>query len=80
MLTIKILGSGCPNFKKVETITRQAAETLGLEAEHIKLTGYNQIIDYNILLMPGLVINEKLVCTGRIPTPAKVSSCLTNER
>jgi small redox-active disulfide protein 2 len=77
VLTIKILGSGCPNCKKVEAIARQAAERLGMQAEFIKVTDYNQIMEYNILSTPGLVINEKLVCAGRIPNPAEVTTWLT---
>jgi small redox-active disulfide protein 2 len=78
MLTIKILGSGCPNCKKVEAIARQSAQTMGMEAEFIKVTDYNQIMNYNIVSTPGLVINEKLVCSGRIPTPAEVTTWLVN--
>ena len=78
MLTIKILGSGCPNCKKVEAIARQAAGMMGMEAEFIKVTDFNQIMEYNILSTPGLVINEKLVCAGRIPNPAEVTTWLAN--
>jgi len=78
MLTIKILGSGCPNCKKVETIAHQAAETMGLQAEFVKVTDYNKIMEYNILSTPGLVINEKVVCAGRIPSQAEVTTWLVN--
>jgi small redox-active disulfide protein 2 len=78
MLTIKILGSGCPNCKKVEAIARQTAETMGLKAEFVKVTDYNQIAEYNILSTPGLVINEKVVCAGRIPNPSEVSTWLAD--
>jgi small redox-active disulfide protein 2 len=78
MITIKVLGSGCPNCKKVEAIARQAASGLGIEAEFVKVTDYNQIMEYNILSTPGLVINEKVVSTGRIPTPAEVTTWLAN--
>lgn len=74
MLTIKVLGSGCANCKKVEEIAHQAVEMMGVQAEFIKVTDYNQIIDYNIMSTPGLVINEKLVCAGRIPTTAEVTT------
>jgi len=78
LLTIKILGSGCPNCKRVEAIARQTAEMMGMQAEFIKVTDYNQIMQYNILSTPGLVINEKLVCAGRIPNQAEVSTWLAD--
>jgi small redox-active disulfide protein 2 len=78
MLTIKILGSGCPNCKKVEEISRRAAGTLGIEAEFIKVTDYGKITEYPILRTPGLVVNEQLVCSGRIPTEAEVTTWLTS--
>jgi small redox-active disulfide protein 2 len=78
MVTIKVLGSGCPNCKKVEAIARQAVESLGMQAEVSKVTDYNKIMEYNILSTPGLVINEKVVCAGRVPTPAEVTTWLTS--
>ena len=78
MLTIKVLGSGCPNCKKVEAITKQAIEMMGIEATVVKVTDYNDIMAYNILSTPGLVINEKVVCAGRIPTPAEITTWLAN--
>jgi small redox-active disulfide protein 2 len=78
MLTIKILGSGCPNCKKLEALTRQAVEQLSIEAEVVKVTDYNDIMAYNIMSTPGLVINEKVVSFGRIPSPAEITTFLTN--
>jgi len=78
MLTIKVLGSGCPNCKKVEAIARQAVSRMALEADVIKVTDYNKIVEYNILSTPGLVINEKVVCAGRIPTEAEITTWLAN--
>ena len=77
MLTIKVLGSGCANCKRVEQIVRKVVEDRALQAEVIKVTEYPQIMKYNIMSTPGLVINEKVVSTGRIPTPAEVATWLT---
>ena len=74
MLTIKVLGSGCANCKRVEQIARKVITHMGIEAEVVKVTDYNDIMTYNVLSTPGLVINEKLVSTGRIPTPAEVTT------
>ncbi len=78
MLTIKVLGSGCANCKRVEQIARQAVERLGAEGHFEKVTDYNEIMKYPLVSAPGLVINEKLVCAGRIPTQAEVTTWLTN--
>jgi small redox-active disulfide protein 2 len=74
MLTIKVLGSGCANCKRLEQIAHKVVTEMGIEAEVIKVTDYNDIVTYNVLSTPGLVINEKLVSTGRIPTPAEVTT------
>jgi small redox-active disulfide protein 2 len=77
MLTIKVLGSGCANCKKVESVARQAVSGLGVEADIIKVTDYQDIMKYPILSTPGLVINEQLVSAGRIPQPAEVTTWIT---
>jgi small redox-active disulfide protein 2 len=78
MLTIKILGSGCANCKRLETVAHQVVEQMGIQADIIKVTAYPDIMAYNILSTPGLVINEKVVSTGRVPTPAEVTTFLAN--
>ncbi len=78
MLTVKVLGSGCENCKKVESIARKVVTTMGMQAEVIKVTDWVDIKKYPILGTPGLVINEKVVCAGRIPTEAEVTTWLVN--
>jgi small redox-active disulfide protein 2 len=78
MLTVKVLGSGCENCKKVESIARKVVVTMGLQAEVIKVTDWVEIKKYPILGTPGLVINEKLVCAGRIPSEAEVTTWMVN--
>lgn len=78
MLTIKVLGSGCANCKRLEQIARKVVSDLALEAQVIKVTEYQEIMKYNILSTPGLVVNEKLVSSGRIPSAAEVTAWLSN--
>jgi small redox-active disulfide protein 2 len=74
MLHIKVLGSGCANCKRVEQIARKVVTDLGVEAEVIKVTDYSDILNHGVLATPGLVINEKVVSTGRIPSPAEITT------
>jgi small redox-active disulfide protein 2 len=53
MLIIKILGSGCANCKRVEQIAHKVVSEMGIEAEVIKVTDYNDIMAYNVLSTPG---------------------------
>jgi small redox-active disulfide protein 2 len=78
MITIKVLGSGCENCHKVEATARQVVSSMGMQAEFIKITDWEEIKKYPILATPGLVINEKLVCAGRIPNEAEVTTWLVN--
>ena len=78
MLTIKVLGPGCANCKNVESVVRKVIADLAIEAEVVKVTDYADIMAHKILSTPGLVINEKVVCAGRIPTPTEVTSWVAN--
>jgi len=78
MLTIKVLGSGCANCKRLEQIANKVVSEMGIEADIVKVTEYPDIMAYNVMSTPGLVINEKVVSTGRIPTPAEVTTWLAD--
>jgi len=72
MLTIKILGSGCANCKRLEALVRDVVEKENIAAEIIKVTDYADIMAYNVMSTPGLVINEKTLSVGRIPSPIQI--------
>jgi small redox-active disulfide protein 2 len=78
MLEVKILGTGCPNCKKLEEETKKAVDILGIEAKVEKVTDYQLIMEYDLLSTPGLVINEKVVSSGRIPSQGEITSFLTS--
>ncbi len=76
MLNIKILGRGCTNCKRLEALTLKVVENLQLEAEFEKVTEMGEIMKYPILSTPGLVINNKLVSSGRIPAEEEIAGWL----
>lgn len=78
MLTIKVLGSGCANCKRLEQLTLKVVDQLGIEAEVIKVTDPMKYTDYGVMATPGLVINEKTVSSGRIPSMAEITSFVTS--
>lgn len=78
MLNIKILGSGCANCKKLEAVARQATQNLNIQAEFEKITDMGKMVTYDILATPALVINEKVVSSGKIPTVADIQGWISS--
>ena len=78
MLTIKVLGPGCDNCKKLAFLTGRAVANLSIEAKIEKVTDYAEIMKYPLLSTPGLVIDEKLVVSGRVPSEAEITTFLTS--
>ncbi len=71
-MIIKVLGPGCNNCKTLERITREAISVLGIDATIEKVEDYPTIVSYGVMSTPALVIDEKLVMSGRVPTPSAV--------
>lgn len=75
-MIIKVLGPGCANCKNLERVTREALDDLGLDATIEKVTDYGQIAGYGVMSTPGLVIDEKVVVSGRVPTRDQVKELI----
>ena len=79
MLNVKVLGPGCSNCQRVKAIVREVVSELSLEDATIQeVKDMKEIMQYPILATPGLVVNERLVCAGRIPSKAEVTTWLTS--
>ena len=79
-MEIKILGPGCPKCKTLEKITREVVNEMGITAEISKEEDIVKIMNYGIMHTPGLVINGKVVLSGRVPSLKEVKEILTNNQ
>jgi small redox-active disulfide protein 2 len=73
-MEVKILGTGCPTCKRLEKVTRQVLDEMGVEATVTKVTEMMDILSYGIPTTPGLVIDGEVVSYGRVPSRAETSS------
>ncbi len=77
-LTVKVLGPGCANCQTLATLAQRALNNLAIEAKVEKVTDRVEFAKYKLIMTPGLVIKEKLVSAGRIPTEAEITTFLVN--
>lgn len=75
-MEIKILGSGCANCNTLEQRTKEAVETLGLTATFDHVRDFAEIAGYGIMKTPGLVVDEDVIVSGRVPTTAQLVELL----
>lgn len=76
-MIVKVLGPGCKNCVNLERVARQAIDDLALDATVEKVTDYPTIAGYGVMSTPALVVDEKVVSSGRVPTAADVRELLT---
>lgn len=76
-MEIKILGTGCTKCKSLEKLTREVVEKNGIQASIIKVEEITEIIKYNVMTTPALVINEKVEIKGRVPSAEEIFKLLT---
>lgn len=79
-MTIKVLGPGCVNCRTLERRTREALSSLSLDAEILKVEDLDGIIAYGIIRTPGLVIDEKVVWQGGVPSVEKIKDLILTEK
>jgi len=79
-MNIKILGTGCPKCKTLEKLTRNAVLEMGLSADIEKVEDIMKIINYGVMSTPALVVDEKIIFSGRVPSPAEIREILTKNK
>ncbi|TFH38364.1 MAG: thioredoxin family protein [Bacteroidia bacterium] len=77
-MEIKVLGTGCPKCKTLEKITRDVVQEMGIAADISKEEDIVNIMNWGVLRTPGLVINGKVVLSGRIPTPKELTELINH--
>lgn len=77
---VKILGPGCANCERLETRTREALTALGADATVEKVTDAVEIASYGVLRTPGLVVDDRLLVSGRVPSTTEISALLADVR
>jgi small redox-active disulfide protein 2 len=75
-MNIKILGPGCPKCKTLEKITRDAVAETGITATVEKVEDIVKIMEYKVMHTPVLVINEKVILSGRVPSLKEIKDIL----
>ena len=76
-MEIKVLGTGCAKCKALEKVTLKAVENAGINATVIKEEDIMKIMEYGVMVTPALVVDEKIVLKGRVPSVDEVTSLLT---
>jgi len=75
-MVIKILGTGCPNCKRAKAIAKQVVEDLSLDAQIKEVTDIPTIMGYGVMATPAIVINEKVVGYGGVPSPQQMAKLI----
>jgi len=76
-MKIKVLGPGCARCHQLEQTVKDVVKELGIDADIDYVKDIKKIMEYPILTTPGLVIDEKLVVSGRVPSKAEVTTFIT---
>ncbi|MBC7246724.1 MAG: TM0996/MTH895 family glutaredoxin-like protein [Actinobacteria bacterium] len=75
-MEIKVLGPGCKKCKATKEAIREVVEELGLDARVDEVTEMSEIMKYNVLTTPGVVVDGKVVCKGKVPSKKEIEGWL----
>lgn len=75
-MNIKILGGGCSSCKKLYENTKKAVAETGIKADVEYITDMQKIMEYGVMKMPALVVNEQVMATGKVLKPAEIMKIL----
>jgi len=78
-MEIRILGPGCPRCNEVEKRTINVLAEMNIAADVQKITDLNKIAEHKIFATPGLIINGKIKCSGRIPSKEEIKKWIEEE-
>lgn len=79
MTLIKILGTGCKKCQTLETKVRELIEQNGIAANVEKVTDINEMLNYGIMMTPGLIINEEVKSVGIVPKDDQLIKWINGE-
>ncbi len=75
-MKIQILGAGCPKCKALAKLVEEVVSEMGIEFELEKVTDISKIIAAGVMMTPALVIDGKVVLTGKIPSPEELKKLI----
>ncbi len=79
-MKIKILGPGCKNCEKLEQEVQNTLAELNISAEVEKVEDTNKIMEYDVFMTPGLVINDKVKVAGKVPKQEQIKKWIQEEQ
>ena len=80
LMTIQILGPGCPNCHNLEKNAREAVQRLGIEADFQKVTDSDQIVEMGVMRTPGLAIDGKVQKFGKVLSTDEIAEVLQSQQ
>ena len=76
MKKLQILGTGCPKCEKLAELTKQAAESLGIDYQIEKVTEIAKIMEFGVMMTPGLVVDGDVKVAGKVPTVDEIKKMI----